>query len=85
MTIPSPSPRISANTAAIQVLVPACSCASSTIATAMIAVPAIGKNRYRPILEISCPLTIDVTSTPAINGVSCSPERVGLDPFVTWR
>jgi hypothetical protein len=34
---------------------------------------------------IRLPLKIEVTSRPAMSGVSSSPDRVGLDPFVTCR
>ena len=47
--------------------------------------PAIGNGLYRPNFEISWPLTIDETSSPAIIGVSSSPERVALEPFTTCR
>jgi hypothetical protein len=48
-------------------------------------VPAIGKGLYRPQRLITLPETIDVTRTPAIIGVMCSPELVGESPFVTCR
>ena len=51
----------------------------------MVAVPAIGNGRYLPQRVIRFPLTIDVTSRPAMSGVSSSPDLVGLDPFVTCR
>ena len=53
--------------------------------TAITAVPTIGNGRYRPQRVIRFPLTIDVTSSPPMSGVSSSPDLVGLDPFVTWR
>ena len=49
--------------------------------TVIVAVPTIGKILYRPHLLISCPVTIEVASRPAIIGSSRSPDTVGLTPL----
>ena len=53
--------------------------------TVITAVPTTGNGLYRPYLRISRPLTIEVTSSPAIIGVSCKPDDVGLRPFTICR
>ena len=47
--------------------------------------PAIGKNRYLPVLEMTCPELIDITSSPTISGSRYSPEIVGEMPRTTWK
>ena len=49
------------------------------------AVPAIGKNRYLPVFEMSCPEVIETRSSPAISGSRYSPEIVGEMPRTTWK
>ena len=45
--------------------------------------PTMGKTLYRPHRLMVCPDPTEVTSSPAISGVSRSPEMVGLCPFTT--
>ena len=47
--------------------------------------PRIGKIRYRPVLVVTWPATIEVTVTPSIIGVRASPLMVGDSPWtVCW-
>ena len=58
---------------------------SSTIPTIPDSVPRIGNMRYRPVRLIMRPLTIDVSNSPPINGMSCIPASVGVAAFTTCR
>ena len=49
------------------------------------AAPAIGKNRYLPVLEMICPEAIETSSSPAISGSRYTPEMVGEMPRTTWK
>ena len=51
----------------------------------MIAVPAIGQNRYLPVLLMTWPDPIETTSSPAISGSSWTPDSVGDTPRTTWK
>ena len=51
----------------------------------MNAVPAMGQNRYLPVLLMICPDPIETTSSPAISGSSCRPDKVGEMPRTTWK
>ena len=51
----------------------------------MNAEPAIGKNRYLPVLEMTCPEEIETSSSPAISGSRYTPEMVGEMPRTTWK
>ena len=51
----------------------------------MNAEPAIGKNRYLPVLEMIWPEPIDTRSSPAISGSRYTPEMVGEMPRTTWK
>ena len=53
--------------------------------TAVTAVPAMGNGLYRPQRDISWPLPMEATSTPAIRGSICRPEPVGLAPLTANR
>jgi hypothetical protein len=73
------------SSAAIQRLVPIPRRESRAIPTVTTAVPTIGKIRYLPHREINCPLRMDVTSKPSINGVNWRPDLVGLTPLTICR
>ena len=85
MTIPSPKPRTSIESDVYVPVVLRWRFESSSMPTAITAVPMIGNGRYFPHLLINRPLAIDVTSRPAIIGVSCKPDDVGLRPFEICR
>ena len=53
--------------------------------TTITAEPAIGKKRYRPVLEIIRPELIETSSSPAISGRICTPDSVGEMPLTTWK
>ena len=58
---------------------------SRNMPTIMIAPPRIGKIRYRPVLVVTWPATIEVMVTPIIIGTSIRPLTVGDAPWtVCW-
>ena len=80
MTIPIPTPTTSMQPAAVQIELPVPSRESRSRPTAMTNVPTIGNTLYRPVREITRPLTIEVASSPSIRGRSWRPDSSGSRP-----
>src|SRR5580704_5779967 len=82
---PSPNPSTAKYTSRTTDVVVSVSVDSRYRTTVMAAVPTIGYTLYRPNLEISWPLAIDVTSRPSTIGSRYTPEIVGVTPRTTCR
>jgi hypothetical protein len=54
-------------------------------ATVINAVPNTGKILYRPVREVSCPETTELTMIPAISGSNSRPDSVGEAFFTICR
>ena len=51
----------------------------------MTAVPAIGKNRYLPVREMTCPGLIETRSSPTSAAAGTPPRSPGEIPLTTWK
>ena len=85
MTPPMPMPSTSMYRASSAVDVCTPIRCSRNRPTVMNPAPAIGKNRYLPVLEMIWPDEIETRSSPAISGSRYTPEMVGEMPRTTWK
>ncbi len=85
ITPPRPMPRTSMYSESSTEDVPTPMRDSRNRPSVIVAVPAIGQNRYLPVLLMIWPDPIETTSSPAISGSSWTPENVGDTPRTTWK
>src|SRR4051812_13013276 len=85
MQSPTPTPRTTMKPAVSTYEVVLLSSDNRKRPTPINTVPMIGNTRYRPVLLITWPTTIDATSRPPTSGSICSPDSVAEAPCTNCR
>ncbi len=57
----------------------------ASMAIVRVAEPMIGKMRYRPVREMSCPDKIEPVMMPSVIGSNIRPASVGVAPFTICK